>query len=51
MAWTQRKYSRKALRSVQIKSKNDRAVMDSAAIPEYVSIRQRRYGDCHGRRR
>ena len=32
-------------------SSAERAVIDSAGIPEYVSIRQRRYGDCQGRSR
>ena len=48
---THNRYCHSALRSDHKNRKNRPGVTESAGIPEYVSIRQRRYGDFHGRNR
>jgi hypothetical protein len=48
---THNKYFHSEPRSLITNCQNERAVIVSAGIPEYVSMRQRKYGDCHGRRR
>jgi len=45
------KYAQSEGRSFHKKRKKDLRSSESAGIPEYVSMRQRRYGESQGRRR
>jgi hypothetical protein len=48
---TQTRYFQSGARSLSTNRKNEPAVIVSAGMPEYVSMRHRKYGERHGRRR